>query len=558
MKFLILASIIAFSIGIIGVQESFAQEWGYGESNVIKVQGIDYKISGQYSPDTVPYDGYEEGILSLRVFDRNSNQTAKDVTLRIEILRDGITLAKNIYFDDDGTIKITVQPNSQCDEEQVWYCTTYSGNQDNGIAYATSSFTNMLPTITGPVFDKPGIYKIKMTVESMRFEDKNHAPLNFGLSIKLGGDTFLSNNYQVYDRRIQGLMEYSIPYEMNSGEITGVDVICTGASMVVSMDNSIPTTLTMTIPKLLMYPDSHDYDLIGHNENKFNILSENSEAITVQIQIDEPNAIMPIYFTSQGLHPSSWETKYCPFDRLRILEQPPNVQIREGVPIENVTCYKNLVKIFKSNDNSPACVKSKTAEKLIERGWVKSYPIWAERTSIQCETWGDTYSIKEFYENQEITVIDTQTINTYFDARCEACGCLGWDTHYISVPSYNIEQILQDGWSRSKGPEASTIFQVDAGDKVVFDVEYSIKAGILKDITKGTSPLALLVKIDAIDNGEITLKFPRELIDDTFIVLINGDEVDYQESAFQIQFRELTIDFKPGDLEIEIISVYYP
>ncbi len=52
-----------------------------------------------------------------------------------------------------------------------------------------------------------------------------------------------------------------------------------------------------------------------------------------------------------------------------ILSQlPPLKQISKGILPENVTCKEGLKLIFKQN-NSPACVKPSTAEKLIERGW---------------------------------------------------------------------------------------------------------------------------------------------------------------------------------------------
>jgi len=47
----------------------------------------------------------------------------------------------------------------------------------------------------------------------------------------------------------------------------------------------------------------------------------------------------------------------------------PKMQIFCGTLLENVKCNDGLELIFKSTDGSPACVKPKTAEKLIERGW---------------------------------------------------------------------------------------------------------------------------------------------------------------------------------------------
>jgi len=47
----------------------------------------------------------------------------------------------------------------------------------------------------------------------------------------------------------------------------------------------------------------------------------------------------------------------------------PKKQLELGIAPENVVCNDGLQLIFKSSNNSPACVKPETAEKLIERGW---------------------------------------------------------------------------------------------------------------------------------------------------------------------------------------------
>ena len=53
---------------------------------------------------------------------------------------------------------------------------------------------------------------------------------------------------------------------------------------------------------------------------------------------------------------------------------PPLKQISDGVLPENVTCIEGLVIILKSSNNSPACVKLSSAEKLIQRGWAIEIP----------------------------------------------------------------------------------------------------------------------------------------------------------------------------------------
>ena len=50
----------------------------------------------------------------------------------------------------------------------------------------------------------------------------------------------------------------------------------------------------------------------------------------------------------------------------------PKQQTNVGILPSEVQCKEGLELIFKSTDGSPACVKPKTAEKLIERGWASS------------------------------------------------------------------------------------------------------------------------------------------------------------------------------------------
>jgi hypothetical protein len=48
---------------------------------------------------------------------------------------------------------------------------------------------------------------------------------------------------------------------------------------------------------------------------------------------------------------------------------PPNQQLKNNIAPADISCKIDFVLIFKASDKSPACVKSTSAEKLIERGW---------------------------------------------------------------------------------------------------------------------------------------------------------------------------------------------
>jgi len=54
---------------------------------------------------------------------------------------------------------------------------------------------------------------------------------------------------------------------------------------------------------------------------------------------------------------------------LALEEMSPRKQVAYGIASHEVTCKKGLELIFRVTNESPACVKSETAVKLIERGW---------------------------------------------------------------------------------------------------------------------------------------------------------------------------------------------
>ena len=50
----------------------------------------------------------------------------------------------------------------------------------------------------------------------------------------------------------------------------------------------------------------------------------------------------------------------------------PLKQFKSGIAAQDVTCNKGLQLVIKSDDNSPACVQSSTATRLVQLGWAKS------------------------------------------------------------------------------------------------------------------------------------------------------------------------------------------
>ena len=111
----------------------------------------------------------------------------------------------------------------------------------------------------------------------------------------------------------------------------------------------------------------------------------------------------------------------------------------------------------------------------------------------------------------------------------------------------------------------SNLVQVEGTD---FMIGYTITGGKLLSITPDTGANSLIIKIDAWDDGELTITLPRELIDseildddgnnigdDDYFVLVDGEEVDFDETTTSTD-RTLTIGFPAGAEEIEIIGTF--
>ncbi len=137
---------------------------------------------------------------------------------------------------------------------------------------------------------------------------------------------------------------------------------------------------------------------------------------------------------------------------------------------------------------------------------------------------------------------------------------------YTVQASYGVSGSIYETNFDFQTTESSTdtteIFEVNAGDSGTFDVPYTIKGGTIKSIVVDQSILGLIVTIQADKDGSITLDLGRQWIDakrddgtdDTYIILIDGLEVPYQESSAGPDSRIITIQFEEGDSDIEIIG----
>ena len=130
----------------------------------INFEGMDVTVSTKLDPQDLTVNEIEQPSIEVRFFDADTDEAFSDVTYRIEVWKHGDLLARDMFFSDDGLLKIDVRPVYDCDEAEKWRCTTYYGERDP-ISGGLIERAGQPPVIQGPIFDKGGLYHIKVIVE---------------------------------------------------------------------------------------------------------------------------------------------------------------------------------------------------------------------------------------------------------------------------------------------------------------------------------------------------------------------------------------------------------
>ena len=105
---------------------------------------------------------------------------------------------------------------------------------------------------------------------------------------------------------------------------------------------------------------------------------------------------------------------------------------------------------------------------------------------------------------------------------------------------------------------ATTVTVQDSIDLVSYEITNAKLINVIPDL----DAVSLLISIQTTDDGSITLTIPRSVLDatinngdDEFFVLVDGEEVDFEEITTDDD-RTLTIGFLAGTEQIEIIGTF--
>lgn len=229
-----------------------------------------------------------------------------------------------------------------------------------------------------------------------------------------------------------------------------------------------------------------------------------------------------------------------------------------------LVCATLFFSTFTAFAQTPELLSVKTSEKSYEEG--DAIIISGNVTAVIIDT---PVTLQIFYEGN---LIDIAQITVAQDGRYThtmlAKGPY-WqkDGTYIIRASYGANYMVETEFeyhTKFSVRETTDIFEVNAGSYGTFDIHYTVKGATVKDMIVDPEIFALIVIIETEDDGFIILDLPRKSIDakkndntdDSYIILIDGVEVPYDENENTVDSRKITINFEDGDSDIEIIGTF--
>ena len=121
---------------------------------------------------------------------------------------------------------------------------------------------------------------------------------------------------------------------------------------------------------------------------------------------------------------------------------------------------------------------------------------------------------------------------------------------------------------KQTGTNFTSIYEVDIPDGGTFDIEYTMKGGVVDSMTVNPHSLSLDIGILTNSDGALDISIPRNALDSIdengfdaeFIILIyssnevNPVQTDYNKIEFDDESRSIYIPIKNGDSKIQIVG----
>ncbi|MGI0047215.1 MAG: hypothetical protein ACREBB_08515 [Nitrosotalea sp.] len=140
-----------------------------------------------------------------------------------------------------------------------------------------------------------------------------------------------------------------------------------------------------------------------------------------------------------------------------------------------------------------------------------------------------------------------------------------YDGQYTVKVQYGFSDIVATAtfnFQNQTLPDKGTIQVKDPKSNQIYDVNYTITYGKVKEITATPENLALNITINSTKNGTLMLKVPRLLIDakrtdgsdESFLVFIDKNQLREFDDKPDADFRTITLSFFHDESQIELIG----
>nr|WP_238536058.1 peptidase [Candidatus Nitrosopumilus salaria] len=174
-KFALLLIIAGIFIIPVILPNAFAHGLGGDQAKPISFGDMQVTVRTQLSPSDITVGEVDTANMQVRFFDTLTDKNLDQVTYRVEIWQSGELLARNLFYDMDGRLDVKIKPKATCNETHLEECSIYGGSEHAsapGALYVQGAECNdnnldicARPSITGPIFVKGGLYKIRVDIE---------------------------------------------------------------------------------------------------------------------------------------------------------------------------------------------------------------------------------------------------------------------------------------------------------------------------------------------------------------------------------------------------------
>ena len=167
-------------IGIFSIVTVLPDAFGHGlggdQAEPISFGDMEVTVRTQLSPSDITVGEIDSANMQVRFFDTLTDTNLDKVTYRVEVWQSGELLARNLFYDLDGRLDVKIKPQTGCDENLLEKCSIYGGSEHVSapgalfVQGAECTDDNLdicgRPSITGPIFVKGGLYKIRVDIEA--------------------------------------------------------------------------------------------------------------------------------------------------------------------------------------------------------------------------------------------------------------------------------------------------------------------------------------------------------------------------------------------------------